>query len=301
MSWASATSPISSTTGPSAAAAAPNAVETVPSIPLAPRLESTRGASLADGEERLDVADRHRGGDEQRRVGRQPLAQARGDQRLGQLVAERRVDRARRRRRRRRASARASPGRRRMLAGVSVEQRAGSPRRACPTTASGSCQAPLGIERDLRRRPPAPASQARSGLEVGRSPTRITNSGRCAVGEARVAQQQVVVGDRGRSAARAGQRVGEQRDAARARRSRPARARRRRSRSAPGDDHARGRTGGGPGRGRSAGRRRRHATHGRPPSRAAVVVGQRLRRARAARAAGSSGAPGPGGPSSAVQ
>ena len=47
MSWASATSPISSTTGPSSAAAAraPNAEETVPSIPFAPRLESTRGPS----------------------------------------------------------------------------------------------------------------------------------------------------------------------------------------------------------------------------------------------------------------
>jgi len=45
ISWASATSPISSTTGLSPAAAAPNALETVPSIPLAPRFESTRGAS----------------------------------------------------------------------------------------------------------------------------------------------------------------------------------------------------------------------------------------------------------------
>ena len=45
MSCASATSPISSTTGPSHAAAAPKALETVPSIPFAPRLESTRGGS----------------------------------------------------------------------------------------------------------------------------------------------------------------------------------------------------------------------------------------------------------------
>ena len=44
-SWASATSPISSTTGPGETAAAPNALETVPSIPFAPRLHSTRGAS----------------------------------------------------------------------------------------------------------------------------------------------------------------------------------------------------------------------------------------------------------------
>ena len=69
MSWASATSPISSTTGPSLAAATPNADETVPSIPLAPRLESTRGAARRSAEEQLDVADRHRGRDEQGRVG----------------------------------------------------------------------------------------------------------------------------------------------------------------------------------------------------------------------------------------
>ena len=75
MSCASATSPISSTTGPSPAAAAPNAVETVPSIPFAPRFASTRGAVVARGDELLDVADRHRGGDEQRRVGRQPLGE----------------------------------------------------------------------------------------------------------------------------------------------------------------------------------------------------------------------------------
>ena len=49
MSWASATSPISSTVGPGPAAATPNAVETVPSIPLAPRLESTRGGASRAG------------------------------------------------------------------------------------------------------------------------------------------------------------------------------------------------------------------------------------------------------------
>ena len=82
MSWASATSPISSTTGPAPAAAAPNAQDTVPSIPLAPRLESTRGRQLVGGEELLDVADRHRRGHEQGRLGGQPLAQQAGDQRL---------------------------------------------------------------------------------------------------------------------------------------------------------------------------------------------------------------------------
>ena len=50
MSWASATSPISSTTGPAAAAAAPKALDTVPSMPLAPRLHSTRGGSARTGQ-----------------------------------------------------------------------------------------------------------------------------------------------------------------------------------------------------------------------------------------------------------
>ena len=45
MSCASATSPMSRTTGPLVTAAAPNALDTVPSIPLAPRLHSTRGPS----------------------------------------------------------------------------------------------------------------------------------------------------------------------------------------------------------------------------------------------------------------
>ena len=71
MSWASATSPISKTTGPSSGGgAAPNADDTVPSIPFAPRLESTRGPASRAAVELLDVADRHRRGDEQRRGGR---------------------------------------------------------------------------------------------------------------------------------------------------------------------------------------------------------------------------------------
>ena len=45
MSCASATSPSRATTRPLATAAAPNALEIVPSIPFAPRLQSTRGAS----------------------------------------------------------------------------------------------------------------------------------------------------------------------------------------------------------------------------------------------------------------
>ena len=74
-----------------------SAVETVPSIPLAPRLESTRGGGVAGGEERLDVAHGHRGGDDERRVGRQPDAELGGHARLGELAAERRRDRLGRR------------------------------------------------------------------------------------------------------------------------------------------------------------------------------------------------------------
>ncbi len=52
---------------------------------------SRRG--LGGREEQLDVTDRHRGSDEQGRVGRQPFADPGGDKRLGQLLAERLVDR----------------------------------------------------------------------------------------------------------------------------------------------------------------------------------------------------------------
>ena len=54
--------------GPVAAAAAPNAAETVPSMPFAPRLQSTARRVAAHRPEGLDVAHRHRGGDEQRRL-----------------------------------------------------------------------------------------------------------------------------------------------------------------------------------------------------------------------------------------
>ena len=77
----------------------------------------------------------------------------------------------------------------------------------------------LGVERQLAT-PPSPASQLRSGLDTGRSPTRSTRSGRCAAANACVAQQRVVVGDRGLAAAGARQRVGQQRPAGGLRRSR---------------------------------------------------------------------------------
>ena len=65
MSCARATSPMRRTTGSGLlAAATPNAVETVPSMPLAPRLDEDARSSGPGGEVQLDVADRHRGRDD---------------------------------------------------------------------------------------------------------------------------------------------------------------------------------------------------------------------------------------------
>src|SRR3954452_10535983 len=111
MSCASATSPISATTGPRAAAATPNAVETVPSIPLAPRLASTRGGSGRAGKNvstsrtgiedaTTSVAAAGRGTPSPgaaRRGGRQAHAELGSDARLGQpLGPEHGRDRLRR-------------------------------------------------------------------------------------------------------------------------------------------------------------------------------------------------------------
>ena len=179
MSWARATSPISSTTGPSWAAATPNAAETVPSIPFAPRLESTRGPDSRAG--RYSSTSRIGIEEATNRVpsGLEPLPERARHERLGQLRAERFRERpaggiVRR-------SPRSSqPGRAGMTSpGVRPSSAAwsGAGRRA-PTTASGSCQAPsasIAIWAASR-----PASHVRRGLDVGRSPVRITKSGRCA-------------------------------------------------------------------------------------------------------------------------
>ena len=89
---------------------------------------------------------------------------------------------------------------------------AGSASSTSPTTAAGSCQVPSGSKATCRT-PSRAASHWRSGLQVGRSPTRITVSGRWRGGEALVAQQVVVVGDGSGAAPRAGERVGQQRRA----------------------------------------------------------------------------------------
>ena len=121
-------------------------VETVPSIPLAPRFESEARRELARGEEHLDVADRHRGGDEQRRVRRQPLAEAAATAaRTARRQARSAITSAA-------ASSARAPGGEPVRVGAASRGRApssaatGSPRiggRARPR-AAGSCQAPSG-------------------------------------------------------------------------------------------------------------------------------------------------------------
>ena len=134
----------------------------------------------ADGEERLHVADRHRGRDDQHRGRRQRGAQLGGDPRLGQPRGpHRRGDRARRR-----AVGRApvvepaSTGGARPSSPAPRPAPAGRAAITVPTTPDGSCQAPSGSTEICSASDAA--SHARSGLEVGRSPTRSTSSGACA-------------------------------------------------------------------------------------------------------------------------
>ena len=306
MSWASATSPISSTTGPRPAAATPNAVETVPSIPFAPRLDSTRnGVSRAGknvstsriGIEEATTSVASAGSTRAELGGHARLVQPgrpdrRGDRARGGAVGGVPVVEPARvlalARQLARRAPRASP--------------AGRRRRSSPTAPAGSCQAPSGSKATCSAS--SPASQVRSGFEVGRSPTRRTRSGACAAAHSGVAQQRVVVRDRRRAAARARERLGQQRRRRRARRTRRAprpaagRAPRGRRRPAPSgapqlvlqpfEQRA----------ARASRSVRGRVTHGRPPSRPGHDLDVRhavARRAPAARAARSSGAPGPGG------
>ena len=159
---------------------------------------------VAGGEERLDVAHRHRGGDHERRVGRQPHAELGRDARLREL-AERAGD----------GDGGGAVGTapavepgavlarllRRQHARVGGHDRADAPRRVLPGG--------LGIEGDLQRvEPVQPLAQRLGGREVAEAQDEVGGVGG---GEAGVAQQRVVVGDRGGTAAGAGQRLGEQR------------------------------------------------------------------------------------------
>ena len=115
-------------------------------MPLAPRLESTRGASSRTGQNALEIAHRHRGGDEdasRRRAAPSPSARATFGSLSSSPSGARRG--APRRARRRRASV--EPGR----VGGGAGAAAGAGRRAArgrrPTP--GSCQAPCGSTSDL--------------------------------------------------------------------------------------------------------------------------------------------------------
>ena len=269
-------------------------------MPLAPRLARKRSRLRRLREAGLDVADRHRRADpDDRAVGQLGLER-------GEHLRLERVGRARPAAAARPASAsrqRLEPAGSRSAARISTRPPArrarARPRRAGSARRGASARA----RRRAGRSPPAarPATQARSGFEVGMSPTRSTSSGRVALGEALDAQQHVVVGDHVRAvvaaAAHARGRLGEQRPAARRRPGAPPA---RPPRSAVGPQTIAPRGGGI--RAASAARRRRagaacsrSSVQGRP-SGAALPVGRRRApraRARAARAAGSSGARAP--------
>ena len=67
-SWRNDRSPTTSTTGPSATAADPSAVDTTPSMPFAPRFDSGRDRPVGRRQPAVEVADRHRvAGPQQRR------------------------------------------------------------------------------------------------------------------------------------------------------------------------------------------------------------------------------------------
>ena len=264
----------------------------------------------AGGEERLDVADRHRGGDDSVASWRQQRAELGGDARLAQLG---------------RAPARSPPAAARsgVRPGLEPVAVAGGPLGRAPRSnargsaasasrprRAGSCQAFSGSSATWSVSSSSRASHWRSGLDVGRSPTRSTSSGRAArpPSPRRAAARRSA---RPPPAPRRAPDVGSASSGSPARSAKPASAAPSRgSRSArPATISARGaplelagerldcrRPAGAaaladasPTAARRRGRRRPA-----PPSAAA-------RRARAARAARSSGAPGPGRPSSAVQ
>ena len=179
-SCASATSPISSTAGPARGGADAERGRDGPVDPVRAAVGEHPERRLADREERLDVAHRHRGGDDQRRLRRAAACRARRRRAARSGPPARRPRRSPapprgRRRARRRASscpcacaAASWPARRASCAGRR--------RRSCPTAPAGSCQALSGSK--LTCSASSPASHVRSGLEVGRSPTRSTRSGR---------------------------------------------------------------------------------------------------------------------------
>ena len=206
-SCASATSPISSTVSPRTAAATPNAVETVPSIPFAPRLESTRNGVSRAGKNvstsRIGIEDATTsvasGGQQRAELGRDPrLVEPRGPDDLG--------DRARRR---------------------PVGARASRRARTCPCACAAACPRASRASRagrrrrSWRRRRPGPARRTRGRTRPAARPgPRATGAAAWRSGGRRRAGRgpaRAPPPSRGRAAAR------------RSARSRPARGGRRRS------------------------------------------------------------------------
>ena len=244
MSWASATSPISSTTGPCAAAAHAERGRDRAVDPVRAAVGEHARRRLAGREERLDVAHRHRGGDDERRLGRQRAtpssAATRGS--LSSAGASAAAIALRGRAVGARASRRATRARgRRGAVRERVERRRGSAATIVATAPAGSCHAASGSNATCSASSSAvqPLAQRLGGRQVADAQHEV---GRVRGGPVGVAQQRVVVGDRGRAAARAGQRVGEQRHRRPARRSAASAAPSRGSRSArPATITARGR------------------------------------------------------------
>ena len=213
MSWISATSPISSATGPSAAAANPKAVETVPSIPLAPRLASTRGGRSRAGK---NVSTSRTGIDDATTIVASAgsavpsSAATRGSLSPAGERARAIASAADRSARRQRSSHALSRRRLRPFATASSVVR-GSAARIVATAPAGSCQAPSGSNA-ICSASSAPCSHCRSGLRGRQVADPQHEVGRVRARPVGVAQQRVVVRDGGGAAARAGQRIGQQRD-----------------------------------------------------------------------------------------
>ncbi len=175
----------------------------MPSIPLAPRLESTRGRGTARRQVQLDVADRHRGGDEQRRLRVEPLPEAAGDERLGEAALARRGLSAS-------AAAAASSASRQAAshAGSGAPSSARSSAAGCPAPdpvddSGRVLPAGAGVDErllDLGGQRGEPGAQRLGGRQIADADARARGE---PGGEGRVAQQQVVGGDRVRSLARA--------------------------------------------------------------------------------------------------
>ena len=199
------------------AIAAPSADETTPSIPFAPRLARKRSALRRLREVGLDVADRHRRADpDERLVGQ--LRLERGED-LALEVVGRRLDRRPAPSRRPLRQPSSQPvialGPDRISTAAASASRVGAAA-ACSTSSArprGLVPGAVRIDHDLRRL----GHSARSGFDVGMSPTRSTRPGACSRANVLDAEQHVVVRDHVGAvvvaAAHARGRLGEQRPA----------------------------------------------------------------------------------------